>query len=98
MSKELLKLFRNSGTYTKRKELVQVYDLVLKILKDNLDKNIGQLTILLRRHGIYDNTFIEMLDSFVLNKEIEIYGQGEFKEQFVRILEPIEFQDEEKES
>ena len=89
LSKELLKLFRSDNKqYTMRAKKVKIYDAVLKILGDNPDKNIGQLTLIIGRHGIYSETFMEMLNSFVLNKEIEIYNQG--KQQFVRILKSKE--------
>ena len=89
LSKELLKLLRsNNNQYTMRGKKVLIYDAVLKILGENPDLNINQLTLIIERHGIYGETFKEMLKSFVLNKEIEIYNQG--KQRFVRILKSKE--------
>ena len=89
LSKELLKLLRsNNNQYTMRSKKVLIYDAVLKILGENPNLNINQLTLIIERHGIYGETFKDMLNSFVLNKEIEIYKQG--KNQFVRILKSKE--------
>ena len=89
LSKELLKLLRSDNNqYTMRGKKVKIYDAVLKILENNPDKNIGQLTSIIERHGIYSETFRDMINSFVLNNEIEVYNQGQ--KQFVRVLKSKE--------
>lgn len=91
-SEKLRKLIKNSSQYHFRGTLVKIYDLVLEVIKEHPGLSVGQLAILMHRHGIYGPTFKRMLESFVLNGEITIEGDGDSA--IVRVVESNDSEEE----